>query len=202
MTDLRWTALLAVVLLAVVLLVGCGGGGEDGKPVPGSPDPVPVDTGSTPEGAVKTAAVIRAERRAYDGAPPVIPHDNFGMKCISCHNEKGIAVPDVGFAPPMPHEMTDGISGMSRCVQCHVWKTTDEVFAENDFLGLRQDLRKGKRLNPLAPPVMPHSVSMRENCSACHDGPAAREEIRTPHPERERCVQCHVPRVTVAEFSR
>ena len=34
---------------------------------------------------------------------------------------------------------------------------------------------------------------MRENCAACHDGPGAREEIRTSHPERTRCRQCHVP---------
>ena len=51
-------------------------------------------------------------------------------------------------------------------------------------------------LNPLAPPVMPHSAFMRENCLACHSGPAAREEIRTPHPERPRCGQCHVQQVT------
>jgi cytochrome c-type protein NapB len=40
---------------------------------------------------------------------------------------------------------------------------------------------------------------MRENCAACHTGPAAREEIRTSHPERTRCRQCHVP-VTTREI--
>jgi cytochrome c-type protein NapB len=43
---------------------------------------------------------------------------------------------------------------------------------------------------------------MRENCTACHDGPAAREEIRTPHPERVRCRQCHLTVATTATFER
>jgi hypothetical protein len=37
---------------------------------------------------------------------------------------------------------------------------------------------------------------MRENCIACHDGPGAREEVRTNHPERWRCRQCHLPVTT------
>jgi hypothetical protein len=41
---------------------------------------------------------------------------------------------------------------------------------------------------------------MRENCAACHTGPAAREEIRTTHPERIRCRQCHVPVGSRTEF--
>ena len=38
----------------------------------------------------RTAAAVRAERRAYDGAPPVVPHEDFGMTCVSCHNEQGV----------------------------------------------------------------------------------------------------------------
>ena len=41
---------------------------------------------------------------------------------------------------------------------------------------------------------------VRANCVACHSGPAAREEIRTTHPERVRCNQCHVPVETVELF--
>jgi cytochrome c-type protein NapB len=41
---------------------------------------------------------------------------------------------------------------------------------------------------------------MRENCAACHAGPAAREEIRTSHPERTRCRQCHVEVTARSEF--
>jgi len=148
------------------------------------------------EGRMKSSATARAARRAYDGAPPVIPHKNFRMACTSCHDEQGVEVPDVGFAPPMPHEKTGGLSAISRCAQCHVFHTTDDLFVSNSFRGLRQDLRAGTRLHDNAPPVIPHKQFMRENCAACHSGPAAREEVRTSHPERVRCTQCHVP-VTV-----
>ena len=153
-------------------------------------------------GVVKTAALERAERRAYDGAPPIIPHDNFGMTCTQCHDLKGMEVENVGFAPPSPHEKTVGMSAFSRCRQCHVFSVADDIFKGNAFAGLEQDLRRGARLNPFAPPTLPHKTFMRENCTACHSGPAAREEIRTDHPERPRCRQCHVPVETRATFVR
>jgi nitrate reductase cytochrome c-type subunit len=152
------------------------------------------------DGGMKSAATVRAERRLYDGAPPVVPHENFGMSCTECHNVQGVEVPGVGFAPPQPHADTAGMSSVSRCVQCHVFKQSDAVFAASDFIGLRQDLRHGARLNPIAPPTIPHKTFMRENCLACHSGSAAREEIRTTHPERVRCRQCHVPVGSRAQF--
>ena len=175
---------------ALVLGLACSPAPEGVVEVPGT------------DGALKTAASLRAERRAFDGAPPVIPHTNFGMDCTACHNTTGMEVTDVGFAPPSPHESTQGMSALSRCSQCHVFATTEEVFVGNAFAGLRQDLRRGERLNPLAPPTRPHSSFMRENCTACHSGPAAREEIRTSHPERAQCVQCHVPVTTRTSFAR
>jgi len=177
-------------VLALALLAGCGQNGTEQVAVPGR------------EGAYKTAAALRAKRRAYDGAPPVIPHENFGMNCLGCHTKDGMSLPEVGFAPPMPHELTKGISAMHNCRQCHVFRQTEETFRESGFEGLRQDLRHGRRLHSLAPPVMPHSVFMRENCTACHSGPAAREEIRCDHVERQRCRQCHVPQTTADEFAR
>jgi nitrate reductase cytochrome c-type subunit len=159
-------------------------------------------TRDVPDEQIKTPATVRAEWRAYDGAPPVIPHPFFGMACISCHTSTGMEVPGTGFAPPMPHEMTGGISAIGNCRQCHVFRESDEVFVANDFVGLRQDLRPGARYYGGAPPVMPHPVFMRENCLACHSGPAAREEIRTSHPERVNCRQCHVPAVTREMFDR
>lgn len=151
-------------------------------------------------GVTKTAATVRAERRLFDGAPPVIPHQPFGAACVSCHNQEGKAVEGVGFAPPSPHELTAGMSAHSRCQQCHVFQVIDEPWVANTFSGLRQDLRRGRRLFDGAPPVIPHETLMRENCLACHSGPAAREEIRTSHPERPRCRQCHVAQTTTSEF--
>ncbi|MFY9344715.1 MAG: hypothetical protein WAT39_19645 [Planctomycetota bacterium] len=194
MKPARGATLAVAALFAVALpLAACGGSQDPQAPsvaVPGRPD------------ALKTSAVLRAERRLYDGAPPVIPHQDFGAACLGCHGPAGLAVPGTGFAPPAPHADMTPPSAMSRCVQCHVSKQTDALFAANHFAGLRQDLRAGKRLHDLAPPVIPHQVLLRENCQACHTGPAAREEIRCPHPERERCVQCHVEQRTVAAFAR
>ena len=184
----RLAAVLALV--AGVALAGCGADDPDHVAVSGH------------DGAEKSSAAVRAERRAYDGAPPVIPHDPFGADCRECHTAKGMAVEGVGFAPPSPHEETEGMSAMSRCTQCHVFSRTDEIWRANSFAGLQQDLRKGSRFGAGAPPVIPHKTFMRENCLACHSGPAAREEIRTSHPERVRCQQCHVPRATTDAFSR
>jgi len=174
----------------ILLAVACGDDEKTTVAVPGHP------------GAEKSAASVRAERRAFDGAPPVIPHAPFGAQCVNCHTPAGIEVPGVGFAPPSPHRETKGMEGTTYCTQCHVWKVTDGVFRENEFAGLRQDLREGKSAMPGSPPVIPHAVQMRENCMACHTGPAAREPIRCDHPERVACRQCHLERVVDTLFAR
>ena len=177
----------AVVIASLMLLGSTACGPSDKIPVPGR------------EGAEKTMASSRAQRRAFDGAPAVVPHEDFG-DCTSCHDLEGVEIPDVGFAPAYPHERTEGMGRTARCRQCHVFRLTDERFVENGFVALRQDLRGGARAQLGAPPVIPHHTFMRENCAGCHDGPAAREEVRTSHPERTRCRQCHVPAVTRATF--
>lgn len=150
----------------------------------------------------KRSASDRASLRAYDGAPPVIPHKRVGVDCATCHSRQGTQVPDLGFAPPSPHGQTAGLSEISRCEQCHVYRTTTEVWRATEFEPLQQDLRHGRRFLAFAPPVIPHKVFMRENCAACHTGPAAREEIRSSHPDRTRCRQCHLQQVTTQDFVR
>lgn len=153
------------------------------------------------EGALKSSAAVRAERRAYDGAPPTIPHGDFGANCSNCHNERGRSVSGVGFAPASPHVATRYAGGTMRCRQCHVFQETDGLFVATLYEGVPQDLAAGDRATPGAPPRIPHRVLMRENCAACHDGPGAREGIRTDHPERTRCRQCHVPIESSGEFT-
>ena len=182
--------MIAAKVFLVLAACGCARQDPAGVPVPGR------------EGRSKSAAVIRAGRRLFDGAPPVIPHPPFGAACTSCHGTEGVEVPGFGYSPPSPHAITEGLGPIARCEQCHVFARTGEVFVPNAFVGLEQDLRPGDRLNSLAPPTLPHRVFMRENCRACHTGPAAREEIRCDHPERIRCLQCHVPRADVAPFER
>jgi cytochrome c-type protein NapB len=153
-----------------------------------------------PDGVPQSDARVRAARRAFDGAPPVVPHDDFGMTCGECHNAQGMPVEDVGFAPASPHDGTTRAYSTIRCRQCHVFTLDDGLFVENGFVGFAQDLRQGERLNPLAPPVIPHLTLMRENCQACHTGPGARAVITSEHPERDRCRQCHVEALTRDEF--
>ena len=181
------TRLTSIALLGSIILIGaCNDSGQ--VAVPGR------------DGAVKSTATVRAARRAYDGAPPTIPHVSFGMDCSACHNARGLAVPDVGFAPASPHAGTAEAGATTRCRQCHVFRTTDDVFVKSEFVGLPQDLQPGARATPGAPPTIPHRTLMRENCLACHDGAGAREEIRTSHPERTRCRQCHVTVTARTEF--
>jgi cytochrome c-type protein NapB len=167
--------------MALVALVAAGCSDPDKVPVPDR------------EGAVKSTAAVRAERRAYDGAPPTVPHESFGAACTGCHDERGQSVTGVGFAPTSPHDNTSKAGATTRCRQCHVSRTTDDLFVASEYEGLPQDLAAGDRATEGAPPRIPHRILMRENCVACHDGPGAREEIRTTHAERWRCRQCHVP---------
>jgi cytochrome c-type protein NapB len=158
--------------------------------------------GGDEPGAGKSSPQVRAERRAYDGAPPVVPHQEFGADCTSCHDRHGMPVEGVGFAPPSPHEFTEGLSAISNCRQCHVFRNTDAVFRANAFAGRPQTFEGGDRMYEGAPPRIPHRVFMRENCLACHSGPAAREAIRCSHPERSNCQQCHAAVAAEGEFAR
>lgn len=150
---------------------------------------------TAPEGPTLalTASAVRADRRSYDGAPPVIPHPPLNIACVQCHTDTGKEAPPLGFAPANPHATTAGLSSTSHCRQCHVFRSRDEVFVDTDFVGRRQQITKADRLYPGAPSVIPHPVFMRENCNACHSGPVARPEIRCSHPLRSNCRQCHVP---------
>lgn len=142
-------------------------------------------------------AVERAERRSYDGAPPAIGHELFKIECVACHARQPIEIEGRGWSPAMPH---DAGGAFSNCRQCHVERATDTLFQASLFLPLAQDLRPGRRAHRGAPPVIPHKLFMRENCLACHDGPGSREEIRVSHPERERCLQCHVRQLVADEW--
>jgi nitrate reductase (cytochrome), electron transfer subunit len=57
-------------------------------------------------------------------------------------------------------------------------------------LALRE--RASRRAFDGAPPTIPHSTLMRTDCLSCH-GPQGLYGLRTPHPERQSCLQCHAP---------
>jgi len=153
---------------------------------PGILDPV-----TRTEEMKQAALADRARNRAYDGAPPTIPHPSNGMfaaTCLTCHGE-GLKVGD-RIASKMSHPY------MSNCTQCHVDEDRsslpfqDEPIA-NDFRGVYR-AGPGERASRGAPPTIPHHTWMRQDCTSCH-GLVTRPGTRTTHPWLTNCTQCHAP---------
>ncbi|HMP78034.1 MAG TPA: cytochrome c3 family protein [Pirellulaceae bacterium] len=135
--------------------------------------------------------VSRLSRRAFDGAPPVVPHPIDQMSthsCLACH-EEGRYIGKHVWAPPMSHPR------YANCTQCHAEMHSTEsspwLTVENSFQG-REMSGPGSRAWEGAPPTIPHTTWMRENCLSCH-GPQGANPIRTSHPWRVSCTQCHAP---------
>ena len=91
-------------------------------------------------------------------------------------------------AHPMSHVT------MANCTQCHVEQTNglfDELIAPgNNFDGDRP-AREGASSMDGAPPMIPHTTLMRTACLSCH-GEFGYLGLKTDHPERSNCMQCHV----------
>ncbi len=149
--------------------------------------------------ALKKASLAeRAENRAFNGAPPLVPHPIDGLmleSCMACHGE-GLALGEVR-APRMSHEY------YTNCVQCHapLGQPFQEVGLDTPsvFVGLRAPL-EGARAWEGAPPIIPHATYMRNDCMSCH-GPAGAPGLRTSHPERHNCQQCHAPSAELDQAS-
>ncbi len=142
----------------------------------------------------------RASRRAYPGAPPTIPHPLTSQElregsCGSCHAIGGYVARFAAYAPPTPHPE------MASCLQCHVPQKPVPLFVETAWQS-ESAPSIGQAAMVGAPPAIPHALQMRENCLACHGSAAAAPEIRTTHPERIHCRQCHMVRNEVGEFVR
>jgi nitrate reductase (cytochrome), electron transfer subunit len=141
---------------------------------------------------------LRASRRAYNGAPPVIPHavqDTNDAACYACHSS-GMQMGQHK-ASVMSHVF------LSNCTQCHAPPPPPpfqelDVRVETSFVGLPAP-KSGSRAYPGAPPTIPHSQWMREKCSACHGGMLGTNGwsgwagMQSTHPWRTNCTQCHAP---------
>lgn len=143
-----------------------------------------------------TALRQREQNRAYNGAPPTIPHaieQQSDASCVACHNE-GALTKSLRI-PRMSHAF------LTNCTQCHVESNPRHmqaaVFRDNEFAGLPAPTA-GPRAFIGAPPQIPHSTWMRSDCMSCH-GYAGRLGIRTTHPWRNSCQQCHTPSATMEQ---
>lgn len=161
----------------------------------------------------RTLATFRA-LRAYPGAPPRIPHGLTPSEfqtgaCKTCHERGGYSQRFDAYVPVTPHPE------MGACLQCHMGDAelmaiplpnTDPNARCRQCHALDAARWTESTLNwqPMAwpqltrntlgrsPPPIPHGRQLRENCLACHAGPAGVAEIQTLHPERANCRQCHV----------
>lgn len=137
---------------------------------------------------------IRAQSRAYNGAPPTIPHPIDQLSTASCNacHAAGLKSETLR-ASQTPHPY------YSNCTQCHVAQSvgfgsateSETLFRDNSFVGAPAPTG-GERAYAKAPPVIPHSTWMRNNCLSCH-GRTALPGMETTHPWRTNCVQCHAP---------
>ncbi len=130
------------------------------------------------------------QRRAYDGAPPIIPHEisdegSFGGNtCLKCHENGGFVPKFNTYAPVTPHPQ------LISCRQCHVPVYDKNLFKATNWKSIDPPAINRSAMTG-SPPQIPHELQMRENCLACHGGPGSVKEIRTPHPDRVNCRQCH-----------
>ena len=136
----------------------------------------------------RTRAVYYA-RRAYPGAPPIVPHavderEAGGRACLACHGDGGWVPRFEAYAPVTPHPE------FLSCRQCHVPQATRAAFQPSSWQTVAPPPLRGGAM-PGSPPPIPHGLQMRGNCRACHAGPGAVDELRTSHPERVTCRQCH-----------
>lgn len=155
--------------------------------------PIQVD-GKFDGKALEAALARRQKLRAYDGAPPTIPHNvrqNSAAECMACHGE-GLKLGQLQ-ATIIPHD------NFTNCTQCHVSQDApmpgvgeiveDPRDVPNSFEGTRSQPR-GPRAWAIAPPQIPHKTFMREQCLSCH-GPTGSAAMRSSHTSRQSCTQCH-----------
>lgn len=134
------------------------------------------------------------ELRQYPGSPPRVPHEvpvfyqDDNSDCIACHGRGGYDAEQDTYAPVTPHPENEN------CFQCHVPRRTEKLFVKSNWQSINPP-KLGRSQMGGSPPPIPHSLQLREDCIACHTGPAAVAEIRVEHASRGNCRQCHVPMV-------
>ncbi|MBT9556289.1 MAG: hypothetical protein IV100_09685 [Myxococcales bacterium] len=159
---------------------------------PSGQEPVEVTPDVLDAAAIANVVAERVSRRAYDGAPPTIPHavhQQDASACLACHG-RALEIGNLRANFPSHHPM-------SSCNQCHVPNESPvpggllpNALPVAQFEGLPP--KRGERAWGGAPPVIPHPTFLRERCMSCH-GPTGNDPIRTSHPWRQSCTQCHAP---------
>lgn len=133
------------------------------------------------------------ERRAYEGAPPQIPHKLLSKQgignngCLQCHENGGYVADFDAFTPVTPHPE------LKSCRQCHVPVQTKKLFKKGTNWKRSYPVKLENRALISSPPTIPHALQNRTDCLSCHAGSGGLVDIRATHTERVNCIQCHVP---------
>ena len=169
------------------------------------------DARRRPDAHPRTLATFRL-LRSYPGAPPRVPHGLTAVefrtnRCNTCHERGGFSQRFGAYAPVNPHPE------WASCLQCHATNellvglplpqaSPDDACRQCHSRGPSRFEETGLDWRPAAwpatqgraggVPVIPHELQTRGHCLSCHMGPGSVSEIRTTHPERSNCRQCHV----------
>ncbi|MGL1935279.1 MAG: nitrate reductase cytochrome c-type subunit [Fibrobacterales bacterium] len=178
--------ILCIAVPFLLVFFGCNGGDSTPK-LPNSVVEIPKEKIAEAERSIKQFY----ENRAYAGAPPQINHpisaERFmGKDCMACHETGGYVKEWDKFAMPIPHD------ALPNCRQCHSPKLDSALFRGSTFQFANAP-KRGNRLAPGMPPMIPHDTKLRKNCATCHFGPTGVKEIRSTHEERPNCTACHMP---------
>lgn len=184
---------------------------------------VPPEAPRRPDAHPRTMATYRL-LRSYPGAPPRVPHGLTATefrtnRCNTCHERGGYVTRFGAYAPVNPHPewtsclqchaVNDLLVGLpfpqaspdDACRQCHAG--SPERFDEGALNWRPAAWPPVGVLPAIGAPAIPHSLETRGDCLPCHAGPAAIAEIRTSHPERSACRQCHLaPGPPTGEYVR
>ncbi|MBI2906189.1 MAG: HYR domain-containing protein [Chloroflexi bacterium] len=143
-------------------------------PATGDPTPAPVSAGGG-----------YAYPTATPGGPPRIPHDLTGRSdCLACH-ASGLA--GAKLVPPSHSGRTN-----TMCQNCHIAIPQ----APTPTRTPTATPPPGTTPAPRTPPNIPHDLTGRDNCLACHaTGLAAAPILPASHAGRtsDMCRWCHVP---------
>ena len=120
-----------------------------------------------PAPAVARSTGERALGRAYDGAPPTIPHDSAIGACVTCHDNDGTVIDGVGIAPASPHGDDAASGAISGVANATCPRKGAMLLVASRFTGLPQGAVEGNgprqaRLRP-----SPHDPAAR-TVRACH----------------------------------
>lgn len=162
-----------LLLAAMVALAGCG---------------KKTTTCCTKKASKAPFAKALPDHQAHPAAPPVITHPVAALgrqNCLSCHLHGDAISLDGQRTKKTPHPE------LEYCTQCHLEKKTDGLRVKSNFRG--RGYVMGLRSHSKGPWLIPHPLTMRENCLGCHHNRAEPKRLRTTHPGRQRCLQCHIP---------